>query len=294
MGLVSYCLVIYYQNIKSLNAGLLTILSNRIGDIAILLSIAWLFNYGTWNILMLEYLYKPELLFILGLAILAALTKRAQIPFSAWLPAAIAAPTPISALVHSSTLVTAGVYLIIRFSELLGVNSVLYYLSVGTIFMSGLGANFGIDLKRVIALSTLRQLGVIIIALSLGYLELAFFHLLMHALFKSLLFLCAGVYIHGFGDKQDVRLLSRATERAPLTTFYFLGCSLALCGFPFISGFYSKDIILEIWMMGDLSILKVTLILLATIFTVTYSLRLLIFTVMKFGYRGAITGSIEL
>jgi len=191
-------------------------------------------------------LYKSELFFVLGLAILAALTKRAQIPFSAWLPAAMAAPTPISALVHSSTLVTAGVYLMIRFRELLGVNRVLYYLSVGTIFISGLGANFEMDLKRVIALSTLRQLGVIIIALSLGFLELAFFHLLIHALFKSLLFLCAGVYIHGLGDKQDVRLLRRVSERAPLTTFYFLGCSLALCGFPFISGFYSKDIILEI------------------------------------------------
>jgi len=123
---------------------------------------------------------------------------------------------------------------------------VLFYLSVSTIFISGLGANFEIDLKRVIALSTLRQLGVMIIALSLGFLELAYFHLLIHALFKSLLFLCAGVYIHGLGDKQDIRALGGVIERAPLTTFYFLGCSLALCGFPFISGFYSKDLILEI------------------------------------------------
>jgi len=101
----------------------------------------------------------------------------------------MAAPTPISALVHSSTLVTAGVYIIIRFNELLGVNVRLYYLSSITIFMSGLGANFEIDLRKIIALSTLRQLGVIIMALSLGFIELAYFHLLIHALFKSLLFL---------------------------------------------------------------------------------------------------------
>jgi len=246
LGLVSYCLVIYYQNIKSLNAGLLTILSNRVGDISILLSMAWLFNYGSWNILIVEHIYRSEILLILGLVILAALTKRAQIPFSAWLPAAMAAPTPISALVHSSTLVTAGVYLIIRFRELLGVNRILYYLSVLTIFISGLGANFEIDLKKIIALSTLRQLGVIIIVLSLGFSELAYFHLLIHALFKSLLFLCAGVFIHGFRDNQDIRALGSVIEGAPLTTFYFLGCSLALCGFPFLSGFYSKDLILEI------------------------------------------------
>jgi len=245
LGLVSYCLVIYYQNMKSLNAGLLTILSNRVGDIAILLSIAWIFNYGGWNILIIESMYKGEIVLLSGLVILAALTKSAQIPFSAWLPAAIAAPTPISALVHSSTLVTAGVYLIVRFSEILGVNRVLYFLSVTTIFMSGLGANFEIDLKKIIALSTLSQLGVMMIALSLGFLELAYFHLLMHALFKSLLFLCAGVCIHGFEDKQDIRVLGGVIERAPLTTFYFLGCSLALCGFPFMSGFYSKDTILE-------------------------------------------------
>ena len=194
----------------------------------------------------LEYMFKGELAFLTLLVILAALTKRAQIPFSAWLPAAIAAPTPISALVHSSTLVTAGVYLLIRFNELLGLREVLFYVRVGTMFMSGLGANFEIDLKKIIALSTLRQLGVIIMALSLGLVELAYFHLLIHALFKSLLFLCAGVYIHGYGDKQDIRSLGGILECSPLVSFYFLGCSLALCGFPFLSGFYSKDLILEI------------------------------------------------
>jgi NADH-ubiquinone oxidoreductase chain 5 len=293
LGLVSYCLVIYYQNIKSLNAGLLTILSNRVGDIAILLRIRWLFNFGVWNFFLLEYMYKGDLFFITLLMVLAAITKSAQIPFSAWLPAAIAAPTPISALVHSSTLVTAGVYLIIRFRELLGVREILFYLSVLTILMSGFGANFEIDIKRIIALSTLRQLGVMIISLSLGLVELAFFHLLMHALFKSLLFLCAGVYIHGFGDKQDVRSLGGVIECAPLTSFYFIGCSLALCGFPFIRGFYSKDLILEMLIIRNLNWPQLSLVILSTAFTVSYSLRLFLLIVIKCGYLGLAISSIE-
>jgi NADH-ubiquinone oxidoreductase chain 5 len=236
---------------------------------------------------------RDHLLLVLSLVILASLTKRAQIPFSAWLPAAIAAPTPISALVHSSTLVTAGVYLIIRFNELLGINKVLFYLSVGTLFISGLGANFEMDLKRIIALSTLRQLGVIILSLSLGFIELAYFHLLMHALFKSLLFLCAGVYIHGNSDRQDIRSLGGILESTPLTSFYFLGCSFALCGFPFISGYYSKDIILELFFGGDINIIIFVVVVLATIFTITYSFRLFRVLVLKVGFqtRGILMGS---
>jgi len=293
LGLVSYCLVIYYQNMKSLNAGLLTILSNRVGDVAILIRISWLFNWGSWNIFLLEYIYSPSLVLLLSLVMLASLTKSAQIPFSAWLPAAMAAPTPISSLVHSSTLVTAGVYLIIRFREMLGINWVLYYLSVATMIISGFGANFEIDLKKIIALSTLRQLGVMMISLSVGIVELAYFHLLMHALFKSLLFLCAGVFIHGSRDKQDIRSLGCVIELAPLTSFYFLGCSLALCGFPFMSGFYSRDLILETWIMRDLNLIKFILVLLATAFTVTYSVRLLLVLVVRAGRLGLGVVSIE-
>jgi len=238
-------------------------------------------------------MYRGDLGYILLLIILASITRRAQIPFSAWLPAAIAAPTPISALVHSSTLVTAGVYLMIRFNEVLGVREVLFYLSVLTIIMSGFGANFEIDIKKIIALSTLRQLGVIIMSLSLGIVELAFFHLLIHALFKSLLFLCAGVFIHGMGDRQDIRSLGGAVECAPLTSFYFIGCSLALCGFPYMSGFYSRDLILEIFMIRRLNWLQFSLIILATVFTISYSLRLFFIIVSRPGLLGVIVGVIE-
>lgn len=293
LGLVSYCLVIYYQNVKSANAGILTVLSNRVGDVAILLCISWMFNFGGWNFFYFQHLFRvEELKFVLILVVLAAMTKRAQIPFSAWLPAAIAAPTPVSALVHSSTLVTAGVYLLIRFREIIGVNLFLLYISVFTIILSGVGANFEIDLKKIIALSTLRQLGVIIITLSLGLVELTFFHLIRHALFKSLLFLCAGAYIHSYGDIQDIRLLGGVSKIFPLTRFLFIGCSLSLCGFPFLSGFYSKDMILESYFIGSMNVFILLIIFFRTIATITYSIRLIYYIGFKnLGVGCLITGS---
>nr|UAA82770.1 NADH dehydrogenase subunit 5 [Seira dowlingi] len=281
LGLVSYCLVIYYQNVKSANAGMLTILSNRIGDVAILLGIAWMLNYGSWNFFFLQMMYmKSDMLLIIIMVFLAALTKSAQIPFSAWLPAAMAAPTPVSALVHSSTLVTAGVYLLIRFSYILGESFILLYIGMFTMFMSGLGANFEMDLKKIIALSTLSQLGMMMIALSLGSLELAFFHLLSHALFKSLLFLCAGVYIHGMKDTQDIRYLMGVYISCPISSFFFVGCSLSLCGFPFLSGFYSKDMILEYYFMGEMNLLMLLMIFVGTLLTALYSIRVSFFIYM--------------
>merc|ERR1711872_1211591 len=139
---------------------------------------------------------------------LSACTKRAQIPFSAWLPAAIAAPTPVSALVHSSTLVTAGVYLIVRlnfvFSNSKSTNTLLF-IGIMTILLAGAAAMFEIDIKKIIALSTLRQLGVIIIILGAIEPLLSFFHLLSHAYFKAILFMCAGMVIHNIKDYQDIR-----------------------------------------------------------------------------------------
>ena len=254
LGLVSYALVIYYQNEKRANAGILTVMSNRIGDVAILLSIGLIIKHGGWNfVLYSHYLRDSDRLVLKVLMIVAAITKRAQIPFSAWLPAAMAAPTPVSALVHSSTLVTAGVYLIIRFSpSLLGskVSVALLIISCLTMFMSGLGANFEYDLKKIIALSTLRQLGVILRILSLGFSVLAFFHLLTHALFKALLFMCAGVVIHNVTEFQDIRYIGSLCSKIPLTRTCINLANLALCGTPFLAGFYSKDLILEVAFMS--------------------------------------------
>nr|AST10240.1 NADH dehydrogenase subunit 5 [Italochrysa insignis] len=283
LGLVSYCLVIYYQNVKSYNAGMLTALSNRIGDVALLMSIAWMLNYGSWN-----YIYYLEIMkndysmtFIMYMVVLAAMTKSAQIPFSSWLPAAMAAPTPVSALVHSSTLVTAGVYLLIRFNYSFMntfLSNMLLFISVLTMFMAGLGANYEFDLKKIIALSTLSQLGLMMSILSMGYYKMAFFHLLTHALFKALLFMCAGSIIHNMKNNQDIRLMGNLFSCMPLTISCMNVANLALCGMPFLAGFYSKDLILELFSLSIFNVLMFLLYFLSTGLTVCYTFRLIYFT----------------
>jgi NADH-ubiquinone oxidoreductase chain 5 len=283
LGLVSYCLVIYFQNVKSYNAGILTALSNRIGDVALLLAIAWILNYGSWNYIFYIEIIKNDIeIQIIGvLVILAAITKRAQIPFSSWLPAAIAAPTPVSALVHSSTLVTAGVYLLIRFNILFTdtwIRRTLLLISGLTIFIAGLGANFEFDLKKIIALSTLSQLGLIIRILAIGFPKLAFFHLLTHALFKALLFICAGAIIHNIKNSQDIRDIGCLSIHIPYTTSCLNVANLALCGIPFLAGFYSKDLILEIVSLSYVNIFSFFLFFFSTGLTVCYSFRLVYYS----------------
>nr|YP_010946772.1 NADH dehydrogenase subunit 5 [Pseudoglomeris montshadskii]WGO57529.1 NADH dehydrogenase subunit 5 [Pseudoglomeris montshadskii] len=283
LGLVSYCLVIFYQNVKSYNAGMLTALSNRVGDVALLMVITWMFNFGSWNyIFFLECMkYSMEMNIIIILVVLASMTKSAQIPFSAWLPAAMAAPTPVSALVHSSTLVTAGVYLLIRFNIIfdLWLTSFLLLFSGLTMFMSGIGANFEYDLKKIIALSTLSQLGLMIGVLSLGLGGLAFFHLITHALFKALLFMCAGVYIHSLKDFQDIRFMGGMSFQIPLTCSCLMISNFALCGMPFLAGFYSKDLILEMVSLCYLNTFGFFLLFFSTGLTVCYSFRLIYYVV---------------
>nr|WKU83780.1 NADH dehydrogenase subunit 5 [Aristosyrphus sp.] len=279
LGLTSYCLVIYFKNSKSYNAGMLTVLSNRIGDVFLLMSIAWMMNYGSWNyIYYLEFMLNDLYMnMICLLVVLGAMTKSAQIPFSSWLPAAMAAPTPVSALVHSSTLVTAGIYLMIRFNILLEnfyFNNLLFLIACLTMFMSGLGANFEFDLKKIIALSTLSQLGFMLMILSMGYYKLAFFHLLMHALFKALLFMCAGCIIHNMNNLQDLRFMGSLSIYMPLTATCFNVANLSLCGMPFLCGFYSKDLILEMYFMNNLNVFMFILMIISIGLTVCYSFRL--------------------
>nr|WMY24086.1 NADH dehydrogenase subunit 5 [Malagasitermes milloti] len=281
LGLVSYLLVIYYQNVKSYGAGMLTVLSNRIGDVALLMVIAWMMNFGSWSfIYYLEFLSGSfEMELISFLVVLAAMTKSAQIPFSSWLPAAMAAPTPVSALVHSSTLVTAGVYLLIRFSPSFSnwLNIFLLLISGLTMFMAGLGANFEFDLSSIIALSTLSQLGLMIMTISIGLSGLAFFHLLTHALFKALLFMCAGGVIHSMGDSQDIRFMGGLSTYMPFTSSSLMVSNFALCGMPFLAGFYSSDFILEMFSMSYVNIFGFFLLFVSTGLTVCYSFRLFYF-----------------
>nr|UZC33341.1 NADH dehydrogenase subunit 5 [Mastotermes darwiniensis] len=282
LGLVSYCLVIYYQNVKSYNAGMLTILSNRVGDVALLMCIAWMINFGSWNyIYYLEFLKNStEMSYITILVVLAGMTSSAQIPFSSWLPAAMAAPTPVSALVHSSTLVTAGVYLLIRFGLAFGesLNMILLLISGLTMFMAGLGANFEYDLSKIIALSTLSQLGLMMSILSIGFYSLSFFHLLTHALFKALLFMCAGMIIHAMKDSQDIRFMGNLSFQMPLTSSCLMVSNFTLCGMPFLAGFYSSDLILEVVSMSYINFFGFVLFFLSTGLTVCYSFRLFYYT----------------
>nr|YP_010995003.1 NADH dehydrogenase subunit 5 [Molipteryx fuliginosa]WOZ14011.1 NADH dehydrogenase subunit 5 [Molipteryx fuliginosa] len=289
LGLVSYCLVIYFQNCKSYSAGMLTILTNRVGDVSILLGIAWLFNTGGWHYLYYNfYFFNWSYIFCL-LIILAAFTKSAQIPFSSWLPSAMAAPTPVSALVHSSTLVTAGVYLLIRFSNLMIQFDLSFFLlmSMLTMFMSGLGANFEYDLKKIIALSTLSQLGLMMSILFMGFPIISFFHLLAHAFFKALLFLCAGLIIHCMNNSQDIRYMGGLVNCLPYTSICFGVANLSLCGLPFLSGFYSKDLSLEIMTMSYFNLFIYILFFISVGLTVSYSVRLVYYCMSH--YKGLLS-----
>nr|YP_010596130.1 NADH dehydrogenase subunit 5 [Acanthaspis pedestris]WAJ48462.1 NADH dehydrogenase subunit 5 [Acanthaspis pedestris] len=276
LGLVSYCLVIFFQNFKSYSAGMLTILTNRIGDVAILISISWMLNFGSWHYIFYMGVWDYWGIFLLVLIVLAGFTSSAQIPFSSWLPAAMAAPTPVSSLVHSSTLVTAGVYLLIRFSGLFSnINcSFMLLLSMMTMFMAGLGASFEFDLKKIIALSTLSQLGLMMSILFMGFPVLSFFHLLTHAFFKALLFLCAGLMIHCMSDSQDIRHMGVTVSQLPFTCSCFCISNMSLCGLPFLSGFYSKDLIIELMMASSFNLFVFVIFFVSVGLTVSYSTRL--------------------
>nr|WLE68285.1 NADH dehydrogenase subunit 5 [Aphidius gifuensis]WLE68597.1 NADH dehydrogenase subunit 5 [Aphidius gifuensis]WLE68649.1 NADH dehydrogenase subunit 5 [Aphidius gifuensis]WLE68688.1 NADH dehydrogenase subunit 5 [Aphidius gifuensis]WLE70690.1 NADH dehydrogenase subunit 5 [Aphidius gifuensis] len=279
LGLSSYCLVAYYKNKKSFNSSMITILMNRVGDIMIILSIGLMMYLGSLNFMMLNNLN----LMILYLILIAAITKSAQIPFSPWLPMAMTAPTPISALVHSSTLVTAGVYLMIRFNHLMNKNFMffLFILSMLTMFMAGLTANFEYDFKKIIALSTLSQLGLMMMTISLNLTKLTFFHLVTHAMFKSLLFLCAGIIIHNYFNNQDIRFISILNFKFPFIYSTFNIATLTLCGLPFLSGFYSKDMIIEMFNMMSNNYLMYTMMYLSMGTTVSYSFRLIFYISLK-------------
>jgi len=277
LGVTSYLLVIFYQSNKSYNAGILTAITNRLGDVGLLISISMLLFLGNWN-----YIYISSFSLICSnllvyLIIISACTKRAQIPFSAWLPAAIAAPTPVSALVHSSTLVTAGVYLLIRINLIIieiNITYILLLIGIITIIIAGITAIIEIDIKKIIALSTLRQLGIIMLILGIGNPILSFFHLLSHAFFKAMLFICAGIIIHNIKDYQDIRKIGISYNNLNFCISIIIIANIRLCGLPFLRGFYSKDLIIEIILIKGKNLFLFIFIIIGTILTVLYSCRL--------------------
>lgn len=274
---MSYLLIVYYIRNRSFNAGILTILINRFGDAILLVIISYLIINGSFEVYLLgDYNVLGEVISLLIL--LGAFTKRAQVPFSSWLPAAIAAPTPVSALVHSSTLVTAGIYILIRY--LPGIEeitlNILVFFSLITLIMAGICANYEKDIKKIIALSTLRQLGVIIFVLGLGNVIVGYYHILIHAIFKALLFLCAGGFIHSIINYQDIRYIGGLGRISYFFRFGVNRCRIALIGFPFLAGFYSKDLICEYMLIGNLNFYFCLFFFIGVGLTRMYSVKLIL------------------
>jgi len=265
LGITSFLLVIFYKNRKRLGSGLLTVILNRRGDCFFLLLLAFRLGNGGMGGLC------PTGIVIL---ILLSITKSAQFPFRSWLPAAMAAPTPVSALVHSSTLVTAGVFILLRFSRGLPFYWLLFVGSL-TLFLAGLSAFFENDIKKIVALSTLSQLGVIIVSISIGLCDFTFFHLCTHALFKALIFLCVGVAIHSVWGSQDLRSYGSLSCGIVYPYVFLILARASLLGFPFISGFYSKDLIVESFVNINQRLLFILIFILGIILTAGYSVKLI-------------------
>nr|URW98550.1 NADH dehydrogenase subunit 5 [Lepidophthirus macrorhini] len=275
LGLSSFCLIMFYQNWGSYSSSMITFLSNRLGDLFLIFSIVQLWSVST---LFSESMIQPDWKMISFIFILGAISKSAQIPFSAWLPEAMAAPTPVSSLVHSSTLVTAGIYLLMRFQWVyLGAEEILSMIALTTIVLAGGKAMLELDLKKLIAYSTLSHISIMVLFVSLGSTELALFHLFVHAVFKSMLFMLSGVVIHNSVDTQDFRYIFIPIKQWGLLWVMILVSTMSMVGAPFLSGFYSKELMVMLMTsMKTTSLLKLFGMMSAIMFTAGYSFRLLL------------------
>lgn len=248
----------------------MTLLTNRLGDRVLLI------RFSYWlSLRLLSSIYQKGTILAFLLFLLVTLTKRAQVPFTRWLPAAMAAPTPVRALVHSSTLVTAGVWLLVRFNQIrVQLSWTLLILGRVTLLLASIAALIEVDGKKVVALSTLRQLGLIFMALSLGNRLICLFHLLIHAFAKANLFLIVGNFLHMRFSQQDYRQLSSGMERGTIFLVMFVSV-LRLRGIIFSRGFFSKDSILlrEFNLMG--SFLSWLILIRIISLTLAYCLKLI-------------------
>jgi NADH:ubiquinone oxidoreductase subunit 5 (chain L)/Multisubunit Na+/H+ antiporter, MnhA subunit len=283
VGILSFILIgWWFTRADTQRASIQAIIYNRIGDVGFIffIIIKVLFT-KTWElskiIFMRPYLNTAQ--WAIAGVIVAAVGKSAQFGLHPWLPSAMEGPTPVSALLHRSTMVVAGVFLLYRCSPLLTsfpwIKIIIGLIGSLTALFASSVALYQFDLKKVIAYSTTSQLGLMVVAISLGFPRLAFFHICTHAFFKSLLFLCSGRVIHNLKKEQDFRKIKRLP--LPFTTRCIIVGNIALCGFPFLAGFYSKDLILEACQYKKIKFLIITLSLLATLITTLYRLRIIFY-----------------
>ena len=267
LGVVSFLLIIYYRNLERVTNGLFTLFQNRLGDLFFVIFMLGLINYSIGRGLIL----KCGVLFV----ILGRAVKRAQYPFNAWLLAAISAPTPISSLVHSSTLVVAGIYILLQYSYCLReFLSTLKYLSLLTLVLRTGGLVSELDIKKLIAFSTIRHVSLIIFLLSQELYKIVYFHLRIHAIFKSLIFIAFGFLILSSFHAQDKRLVTYVGLNPQILIFYYFSC-LCLLGLPFLTGFFSKDFIIEKLIEFNMYFFDIFLLLLFLSVRIYYSVKLL-------------------
>lgn len=307
VGLCSYLLVgFWYTRIQANKAAIKAMVVNKVGDIGVLLGmilIWYVFGSFNYDSLFILSFFNVETKFITDficfLLLIGVIGKSAQIGLHMWLPDAMEGPTPVSALIHAATMVTAGVFLIIRLSPIFEQSSLILLIivlfgSFTAFFTSTIGLTQN-DLKKVIAYSTCSQLGYMVMICGFSQYNAGLFHLVNHGFFKALLFLSAGSVIHSLNDEQDIRKMGGLKHITPLTFICIFIGSISLMGLPFLTGFYSKDLIIELIYGESYLSFALWLGLTAACFTAYYSFRLIFYSFLSnsLSYRRAIKNSHE-
>nr|YP_010722192.1 NADH dehydrogenase subunit 5 [Hebius metusium]WDV09948.1 NADH dehydrogenase subunit 5 [Hebius metusium] len=287
VGIMSFLLIGWWSGRSDANtAALQAIIYNRIGDIGLIMTTAWLMVSSSIN--MQEMLIQYETIHnipMIGL-LAAAMGKSAQFGLHPWLPSAMEGPTPVSALLHSSTMVVAGVFLLIRLHPMLHnskyMTTTCLILGATTTMFAAAAATTHVDIKKIIALSTTSQLGLMMTMIGLNQPTLAFLHMITHSFFKALLFLCSGSLIHNLNNEQDVRKMGGLQLTYPMTASFLIIANLSLIGTPFLSGFYSKDMIVETMTNSYTNSWTLTMTLIATIMSASYSTKIILSTLVGY------------